>query len=58
MRKARRNDNYVASRLDYILNSIPTNPYIGFNNTIQPFNSKLFYDFQNETSENASQEQD
>lgn len=57
MRKTRRNDHYVASRLDYILNSIPTNSYIGFNNTIQPFNTELFYSARNETIKNT-QEQD
>lgn len=58
MRKTRRDDHYVASRLDYILNSIPTNPFLGFNSTLQPFNTNIFYDFQNETDVNSTQESD
>ncbi|MDF2986691.1 MAG: hypothetical protein K0R50_2201 [Eubacterium sp.] len=36
MRSRRRNDNYVATRVNSIINSIPTNPFIGFSNTVKP----------------------
>ena len=36
MRNKKRNDYYVSQRINSIINSIPSNPFIGFSNTIKP----------------------
>ncbi len=37
MRNRHRDDRYIASKINSILNSIPTNPFIGFSNSTRPF---------------------
>lgn len=41
MRSRRRNDSYVSSRINSIINSIPSNPFIGFSNTIKPIDQTV-----------------
>lgn len=35
MRNKRRNDNYVTAKINNIIDSIPTNPFIGFSSTVR-----------------------